>query len=112
MWCSFLASEELFQRVEPLLPERAVDVEPLGGSPQRLGVETDVMDAPVDAAPHEASLLQHLEVLGGRVERHPVWSSDLTDRRVGDGEASEDVAAGGVGERGEGGVEIFNHTVE
>src|SRR5690349_13141927 len=69
---SFVGGEEFFQRVQARFPERAVTLEPVGDLAQGFGIEADMVLAPFDAAVDQAGILQHLEVLGHRVERHVV----------------------------------------
>lgn len=113
MLSSFLSChEELLEGIEALLPESAVELEPLRGVAQGPGIETDSMNASFHASRDQTGVLEDDEVLGDGVERDLVWLGDLRDGGVAEGQAREDVAARGVGESGEGLIEIFNQSVE
>jgi len=58
------------QRVQLLLPERAIVLDPVGGGAHRGGHEVAAVDPPVLAARQETRPLQDAEMLGDRGQRH------------------------------------------
>ena len=69
--------------------------------------------APGFPAPQEPGLFENPQVLGEARERHRKGLGELADRGAPRGQALEDPAAGGIGERREESIEgrvlIFNH---
>jgi hypothetical protein len=88
--------------------------DPLERAAHRHGVERRAANAPLLLDSGEPGALEHADVLRDGGERHRESRGELADGAVAGGEAREDVAAGGVGEGGEGGVEgagRVNHMV-
>ena len=106
------------QGIELFLPEDAVVLDPLRGGLHGLGSEAAAVDAAVDFALEEAGGFEHAEMLGDGGKGKGEGRGEFGDGGLAVCKAGEDGAAGGVGERGEGGVErndgtrgIVNHTV-
>ncbi len=106
------------QGIELFFPEDAVVLDPLRDGLHGLGSEAAAVDAAVDFALEEAGRFEHAEMLGDGGKGKGEGRGELGDGGLAVREAGEDGAAGGVGERGEGGVErndgargIVNHTV-
>ena len=88
--------------------------DPLERAAHRRGVKCRPAHTPFLFHRGEAGALEHADVLRDGGERHGESRGELSDGAVAGGEAREDVAAGGVGEGGEGGVEgavRVNHLV-
>lgn len=79
------------------------------------GDQTGASGASVSLHGGEARALEHADVLRDRGQRHVESTRELLDRPLASGEPSEDLAASGIGERAEGGVEglrvLVNHMV-
>jgi hypothetical protein len=110
--------EEFGERIELGFPEGAVVVDPGSGSLHGLGVEAAAVDATIDFAAEQAGGFQDAEMLGDGGEGNGEGCGEGVDGGFALGKASEDGAAGGIGESAEGGVEmrgsggrIVNHTV-
>lgn len=79
-----------------------------------LGSEAKAMNAAVNFPAQQAGGFQDAQMLRNGGERHAERFGEIGDFGFAESEASEDGAAGGIGEGGEGGIEagrIFNHTV-
>ena len=100
-----LVGDKSFQGRQPVFPELAVVLDPLGRVGHGAGVERKDVVAALHRAPHEFRALEHLDVLGDGVERHRKIAGDLGDAGVGQREAREDGAPRRVGHGAEGGVE-------
>jgi len=88
--------------------------DPLERAAHRRGVERRPAHTPFLFHRREPCALEHADVLRDGGERHREARGELADGAIAGGEAREDVAAGGVGEGGEGGVEgagRVNHMV-
>src|SRR6266851_8031372 len=97
------------QTIEALLPEAAIILDPVGGVPERTRLEPARTPLRLAAARDQAGALQHLEMLGDRRKAHLEGFSQFSYRGLACGEASENRAPGGIGERGEGGIEVGRH---
>src|SRR4051794_22822131 len=100
------ATETLLHALEPSLPEAAVSVDPRRSLPQGCTVDaggTQLCGAP---AGDQSGSLEHLEMLGDRLHADRKSLGELVDRRLSVGESLEDRPPGGVGESGEGAVEL------
>jgi hypothetical protein len=107
--------EKFFERVELILPEDAVEGEPVGGLLHGRDGETAHADATYFLLGDEASLLEYAEVLHDGGHRDLVWANEFGDRGLAALESGQDAATRWVAECGEGGVErllILNHTVK
>src|SRR5690348_4832999 len=113
-----LLFEELAQRIEALVPEAFVLRGPSCDLAQWRGAQAEVMLAPLPRAPYQAGPLQHLDVLGHRVERHRERLRQVGDADMPARQPRHNAAAGGIGERSESEIEgghcvySFNHMVE
>jgi hypothetical protein len=98
-------------------PESAVVADPGGGGLHGLGIEAAAVDAAVDLAAQEASGFKDAEMFGNGGKGHVERLGKGFDGRFALREAGQNGTAGGIRERGEGGVEgmrrggIVNHTV-
>jgi hypothetical protein len=102
------------EEIELRLPELPVVRDPLEGAAHRHGIERGATHAPFLLHGREPRALEHADVFRDGGERHREARGELADGAVAGGESREDVAAGGVGEGGEGGVEgagRVNHMV-
>src|SRR5262245_27474626 len=97
------------QPVEARLPEASIAVEPRGHLAQRLSAQPRRPQLGVAAALDQAGALEHPQVLGDRLHGDRERRRDLLDARLALGEASEDRAPRGIGERGEGRIELVCH---
>src|SRR5712664_161920 len=95
----------VIQTVKALCPEPPVVRNPIGDVLKRGG--RDLAGTPLRLSPagNQTGVLQHLEVPGDGGHAHRKGRSYLGDRGLPGGQASEDGAASGVGERGEGGAQ-------
>jgi hypothetical protein len=109
-------AEQLDEPLDSRIPEAFVAAQPVVGALERSRVDATVVDAPADGAFHEPGSFQHLDVLRGRGERHPIWRRELADGVFTLGESLEHGPSSLVTECAENDVEarviMFNHTVE
>jgi len=98
--------EERVEGVEAMLPEGSVGVDPFRGLAQRARLEREHVLAPADLAPQETRALEHAEVLGDRVQRQIEWLGQIRDASLAEREPGEDRPPGGVGDGGEGAIEV------
>jgi hypothetical protein len=115
---SLLASggfQILRQGIELRFPERAVLLDPGGRVPEGLCGQPAAVHATVDLAIKEAGGLQYAHMLRDGWQRNAERFSKLCDHGLTLCEAGQDGAAGGIGERTEGGIQgrdgIVNHSV-
>jgi hypothetical protein len=107
--------EKFFELFELVLPEDAIDGEPVGGLLERRDVEAAYAGATDLLLGDEARALEYVEVFEDRWHRDGVRAGELGDGCRAALESAEDAAAGGVAEGAEGGVErggILNHSVK
>ncbi len=113
--------EDLVEAAAALLGLPAVPLDPLGHEVEDLRLEVHGASLGVAGAAHQTGVLEHLEVLGDRLDRDVVRLGELVDRRVGEGEPGNHVAPRGVCQRCEHPRErigrhrspnVFNHSVE
>jgi hypothetical protein len=64
------------------------------------------MRAAANLAADQPGILQRLDVLGGRRQRHREWLRELAYRALALGKIAEHLPAGGVAERVEDGIEL------
>jgi hypothetical protein len=90
-------------------------LDPLERAPHGRGCEPHAPHAALTLDGGEARALEHAHVLRHRGQRHVEARGELADRPFAGGEARENLAPGGVGERGERRVErvrvMVNHMV-
>jgi hypothetical protein len=98
----------LVDDVEQAPPEGALPIHPVGGLAQHLGCERETVRAALDHAPHDARLLEHLQVLGDRGLGHSEAGGGIAHGRRTLGEALDDAPADRVRKRPE---RIVNHKV-
>src|SRR5438445_10854352 len=75
-----LRAEEPFEHLQTVGPEALVEAQPLVGAGERSGVEAAQMSAPAHFATDQSGVLQSLDVLRGRGERHREGLSKLAYR--------------------------------
>ncbi len=94
------------QAIQALLPEAAIMLEPPSGILERARFEP--ARAPLRLAParDQTGALEYLEMLGDGRKAHLERLGQLRHRRLARGEAGENRAPGGIGERGEGSAEL------
>src|SRR5207248_5506102 len=97
--------EQVVQALEVGLPEFAVAFEPFVGLRERLGFDAAGPPLGVAAARNQARAFQHLEVLGDGGLAHGERLRQFHDRDFAGGKTGENRPPGGIGERGEDGVE-------
>lgn len=89
---------------------------PAEGFLHRLGLKFHVELPANPAARQQAGLFEHAKMLGNRGQRHLERLGEIGDANLTLGETFQQAAAGGVGQRGEGEVEltgcIVNHLVK
>ena len=97
--------KEPFEQVETVGPEPLVETQPLLGAGERPGVQATQVSAPAHLAADQSGVLEHLDVLGGRGERHGEGLRQLAHRPFAADELAEHPPAGrvaeGVKDRGE-----------
>jgi len=110
-----LVIEKSGERVEPLVPELVVVVEPHGRFLHRAGRQRAIDHPALLLAPDEPGFLENSQVLHESGQGHRKWLRKLGDGPAAEGEQFDDLAARRVGERREDGVErllrILNHKV-
>ncbi len=97
--------EKFFERVELVLPEDAVEGEPVGGLLHGRDGEAAHADAADLLLRDEARLFEHAEVLHDGGHGDFVGAYEFSDGSLAPLESGQDAAARGVAECGEGGVE-------
>jgi hypothetical protein len=97
--------EKFLERVELVLPEDAVEGEPVGGLLHGRDGEAAHADAAYFLLGDEACLFENCEVLHDGRHGDFVGADEFCDGGVSALEGSQDAAARGVAECGEGGVE-------
>ena len=95
----------LFEPIEPGLPDLPVSTDPLDGVIERCGLEAAGPVLGVLSSRDQPRALEHLEVLGDRLEAHVERFGQLVHRRLAVGEPGEDRSARRVGEGCEGDAE-------
>ena len=93
------------QSVESVFPEGALPGNPVRGRDERPRIQPAVVDAALASPLEQSSLLQDLQVLRDRGERHLERLREVRDARLSESEPREDGAPGRVRERGEGPIE-------
>src|SRR6202453_1090153 len=91
--------------VEALVPHSPVRGDPVQRAIERAGLQVAGAELGVAPARDQAAALQHLEMLGDPRQRHGEGGGQLGHGGVALGQPAHDGAPGGVGQRGEGGVE-------
>jgi hypothetical protein len=103
------------KRVEPLLPELARMIEPVGSLLHRLRGQSAAHDPTLLLPPDKARALENLQMLHKTRERHGKGTRELADRPASGGEQLYHLPASRVGESREHRVErlvyILNHKV-
>src|SRR6266540_2498021 len=107
-WEVRLPFQVLIEAVEALLPEAPVALEPVGGVLQRCPVQPRGPRLRRASSRDQPGVLEHLEVLGDRLEAHGEGFGELVDRGLAVGEPCEDRTACRVGEGGEGAAELVD----
>jgi hypothetical protein len=97
--------EKGVEALEVACPDFAVFFEPFGGLDKRLGFEAAGAALSVLAPGDEAGAFKNFEVFGDGGLSHLEGLGEFQDGGLAGGEASEDGAASGIGESGEGGIE-------
>ena len=98
----------LVEEVEAAFPEPAVVLQPVGGALQRSALESRGAQLRGAPARDQPGALQHLEVLGDRLEADRERLGQLVDRGLALREPREDRAARGIGESREGVAELVD----
>ena len=105
----FLAGFQFFEHFvearEIGFPDAAVIFKPLGGFGEPARVDAAGAALGVAAAGDKAGTFEDAEVLGDGGLGHREGAGELVNGGFAGAETGEDGAAGGIGERGEGGVE-------
>ena len=102
------------EQIELRFPEATVLGDPLERGAHGRGAERRPAHSSLFLDGGQSGALQHAHVFGDRGERHVESRCELTNGAIARGEPGEDVAPGGVGERGEGVIERprkVNHMV-
>ena len=94
------------EAIEALFPELAIAFKVLGDVFEGLGLEAAGTPLGVAGAGDEAGVLKDFQVLGDCGESHLERGGEVVDGGFAGCEAGEDGAARGIGEGGEGGVEL------
>src|SRR4051794_942396 len=105
-------TEPLLHRVEAVLPEGAVGLEPLGRVAQRRAAQARRPKLRAAPALDEAGALEHPQVLRDRLKGHRERRGELVDRRLALDEPREDRPPGRIGERGERGAELVDGHIQ
>jgi L-serine deaminase len=79
--------------------------DPVSGLFDRPRIERDAVNASVALSHEQAGFLQNAKMLRHRWQRHVERLRELADCPLTERESGEDRAAGGIAERGEGGIE-------
>ena len=96
---------DIRQGIELGFPEDAVGFDPRGGILHGLGSEAAAVDAAVDFALEQAGGFENAQVLGDGRKGDVEGCGKFGDGGFALGQAGQDGAAGGIGERAESGVE-------
>ena len=94
------------EAIETFLEEPAIVFEPVVDVLERLRLDAAGAELRFAAARDQAGALQHLEMLGDRRQAHGERFCQFHDGGFAERQAGQDGAAGRIGERGEGGVEV------
>ena len=98
--------------LELRFPELPVGRDPIERAAHWIGGERGSSHASVSLDGCESGPLEHAHVLGHGRQRHVEAAGELADRPVAGCETGEDLAPCGIGERGEGRVQVgVNHMV-
>ncbi len=108
---SFISASTVVEAPVALLRLPAVPLDPLRHQVEDLRLEVHRAALGVPAPGDQARLLEHLQVLGDRLDGHLVGRGQLADRGVAGGEPGDHVAAGRVGQGGEHPGELVGHGV-
>jgi hypothetical protein len=107
--------EVLRQGFELQFPKRAVSLDPCGGVFHRLRGEPTTVDAAVDFTLEQTRGFQDAQVFRDRRQGNIKRLGEFGDHGLALSEPGQDGAAGGIGQRTEGGVQgcgrIVNHSV-
>jgi hypothetical protein len=114
--------QKILQRFEPSLPKLAVVLQPAARIPERLRAEPKPMLPAADLPPHQACLLQYLNVFGDTIEGDGKPIRQRTHIDFSASEYAQNSSAGGVGNGpvdtvqsgpiSSAGGQSFNHMVE
>ena len=98
-----------------LIPEAGIEGDPFLRRFERLGLQPHNAKAAAPFPSNKFSVFKYLDVLGDRREGHLVRSGNFTDRSFARREFTQDLAAGGIGQRMKDGIELssrrLNHMV-
>ena len=103
---SFASPQPLPEMVEASLPEATISLEPLGGVPQTRAVEPRGPELGLSTPRDQSRPLEHLEVLGDRLDADREGPSQLGYGGLALGQPREYLPTRGVGEGGEGFAEL------
>src|SRR4051794_4229733 len=101
------ATEASLHSLESALPEAPVAVDPLGGFPEGIAVDAGGPELCRAAARDQAGALEDLEVLGDGLHADRERLGELAHRRLAGCQPLQDRPPGGIGEGGEGPVELI-----
>ena len=93
--------------LESVFPELAIAFQPFGRVGERSSFDTPGAPLGVDGARNEPSAFEHFEVLGDGRLAHVEGLDKLVHCGFAGSEASKDGTARGIGESGEGGIELL-----
>jgi len=94
------------ETIEAFLEEPAIVFEPVVDILQRLRLDAAGAELRLAAARDQAGALQYFEMLGNRRKAHGERLGQFHDGGFAERQTGQDGAAGRIGERGEGGVEV------
>src|SRR5690348_14472016 len=109
---SLVALEVTFEPVEAVAPEPAVEIEPFAGAFEAARVEAAAAVLAVALAADKRRRFKHAQVTRDRRLRDGKGLGEFADRGLALRQPREDGAAHGIGQSGEGGVELFHRSEE
>src|SRR5262245_46590726 len=98
-------AEKLLERVEPLVPEALVELEPARGIRERLRVEATEVRPALHRAAHEAGALEHFDVLRRGRQRDAEGLRELAHRSLSCRQIAKHLPPSRIGERLEHAIE-------
>jgi hypothetical protein len=102
--CFPVSAQEIVERVELLLPEPLLFVDPVTGTAQRVGQQPAVTHSPRFPPADQPSVFEHAQMLRNRRRGHRVWLAEFGNRARTPRQPGQHSAPDRVGKRAEDGA--------